>query len=131
MSVPSTSIARGVGTLSEAPVARLRELRGRLSGGDELERWTAACISDYLEHAQHGRTLDASFELNPPPGGTPWWRVESLEARDNALRALAGKFSGEMDVAAQAGSMARMFRRYRDGRWRHDRLHAATDCVKL
>ena len=51
----------------------------------------------------------------------PWWRGESLKARDDAIRRLAEQHFGNLDLNSQADEILQTIRRYRRGRWRFDR----------
>ena len=84
--------------------------------------WAADCFRKYLQGAHEGVSLEQAFGLTVGPGGMPWWREESLKARDDAIRKLADQHFGNLDLNGQANALLETIRRYRGSRWRFDRL---------
>jgi hypothetical protein len=104
-------------------IAKLRELIKVAESGElgELGDWLAPRLTRYLENAQTGATLDQALGLTVGPGGMPWWREQALRQRDDAIRKLADRYFGALDLNGQADEILTAIRRYRGSRWSHDR----------
>ncbi len=115
------------------PVRRLRQLRASCTGERPLDpalaRWLGHSIDLYLE--RKSASLEAALGLARAPGGLAWWRAEALQARDTALRMLAGNHFGSLSPTAQAREIALAARRYGASTWRFDRVLASLppDCT--
>ncbi len=88
--------------------------------------WAADCFRKYLQGAPEGVSLEQAFGLTVGPGRVPWWREESLKARDDAIRRLADQHFGNLDLNSQADEILQTIRRYRRGRWRFDQ---SKECI--
>ena len=62
-----------------------------------LSHWLAERLDRYLAH--ECSSVDDALELRQPRGGVPWWLVEAMYKRDDALRNLA-------DLSVQTGSLS-------------------------
>lgn len=78
-------------------------------------------FQEYLKRAHEGASLDDVFELKVTAGGVRWWRQEAREARDEAIRRLADRYFGGLDLHDQADAIRTAIVLYQGGRWQHDR----------
>jgi len=106
------------------PIDQLRQLlviaeRGELG---ELGDWLAPRLKHYLTGASVGVSLEQVLDLAVSPGRAPWRREEAQRARDDAIRELADRHFGNLDLNGQANALLETIRRYRGSRWRFDRL---------
>ncbi len=98
------------------PVARIRQFIDA-----HPDSWVADCFRNYLQGAHTGVSLEQAFGLTVGPGGNPWWREAARKARDDAIRRLADRHFGNLDLNGQADAILTAIRRYRGGCWHHDR----------
>jgi hypothetical protein len=90
---PSPPLAESAPAPAAGPVTplqaidALRRIRSRLGEDDHDAAWFTACLARYERFAEHGETFDRSFGL-AAPGKDSWWRAETRERRDDAMRRL-------------------------------------------
>jgi hypothetical protein len=104
-------------------IRNLREISRRCQTGQPLDAdlaiWLGASLDKFLEQRCH--SVDEALGLRFAQGGVPWWRVEAIRLRDEALRALAVRIAPEESTAAKAKSIYRLALRYAASAWRFDR----------
>lgn len=106
-------------------VARLRQVAEQLPAVGEDGHWLAGRLRDWLDGgAAAGETLEQALGIATPRGGRPWWAVEALKRKADAIARLrnllpAGEYRSEAAAIRAAAA------RYRAGRWRHDQQVAA------
>ena len=106
-----------------AAIKNLREIRERCHDGAPLDpslsHWLAESLDRFFGHRCH--SIDDALGLRQPRGGVPWWLIESMYARDGALRDLAALVAEGAALSIQAREVRRITVRYGASAWRHDR----------
>jgi hypothetical protein len=92
---------------------RVRDLLDQMD--DEAAGWIAEKLTEYLDPFAEGLTLDQALEIAPTPGSEGWRGVARRQARDEAIRSLAGLFPGS--VLYRAEQVRAMLTRYQTSRW--------------
>lgn len=116
------------GRSARTPIARLRRIRDAAAAGMALGDdgpWLAAGLDAYLRRAPEGLTLPAALELAVPVGGAPWWRIDALARRDDALRRLAAEHYSSLPPSERAAAIGVSLRRYASTSWPRDRHFSA------
>jgi hypothetical protein len=86
---------------------------------EPLAAWLADGVSSFLDSRE--ATLNEAFGIRNARGGIPWRAEASIRLRDEALRALAAAFLGELSRSAQADRLHQLSLRYAASAWRSDR----------
>lgn len=96
-------------------IARLRRIVGAVTAGDALApgdaAWLGAAIGRYINEASAGVTLEDAFDLTPPSGQAIWWRVESRERRNAAIRELRERHFATIEISKAAREIVRLLQR--------------------
>jgi hypothetical protein len=109
-----------------APLRRqhLATVAATLRGGALLDADDAKRIADALDQIVQGVAADVAFGFRLKPGQH---RTQAqIAARDDLLRQTARTFWPDASATEQARQLSDALARYRDGRWRHDRV--AVEC---
>jgi len=105
-----------------ATIQHLREIAQRCLSGEPLQgesaRWLGSSLDKFLN--QRAPTIEDAMGIRSSRGGVPWWMEEAIRNRDRALRALAGLYSGNQSVSAQARRIYTLATRYAASAWRFD-----------
>ena len=93
--MPDPSITRLRRIASAAPAAL---------GDDGV--WLRDRLSDYLENARLGQTVDGALGLQPVAFVPAWWEREAIETRARLIHEMAARFFSEKTVSGQAKAIA-------------------------
>ena len=103
-------------------ISNLREISERCRDGEPLDpslsNWLAERLDRYLCH--ECTSIDDALGLRQPRGGVPWWLVEAMYRRDDALRDLADTVADDQSLSTRARELRRLTIRYAASAWRHD-----------
>ena len=103
-------------------INNLREISERCHDGEPLDpslsNWLAESLDRFLCH--ECTSIDDALGLRQPRGGVPWWLVEAMYRRDDALRDLAEVVADDQSLSIRSREVRRLTIRYAASAWRHD-----------
>ena len=109
--------------MTDAAIDRLRAIAARLDKRrDPDAAWFAACLAEFESGARHGLTLGDAFGFKLSPGERPFWAAEACAARDEIIRAAAGKWFAQHNASSAARALLHAITRYERSGWRQHRV---------
>ena len=101
-------------------MARLRRISDGCDRSGEID-WLREALRRYFEGVSDGLRLEDALEVAVPQHAAPWWRVEAISRRDDALRELAEKYYPQPSLAQRAVLVEMAIDRYAGSAWKRDR----------
>ena len=86
---------------------------------EEAQKWLAGLLDDFLTRGF--AAFEEALGIVQGRGGVPWWLELAIRRRDAALRELAHRFFGDLNLSAQAKSVYTLAIRYAASTWNADK----------